>query len=183
MKRYNLTTIYWMTVIAAVLLALSGCGTRTMPEGASTISGSLLVPEGTGGRFSILRWPNGLNIILVDDIVSGDYEGSASGNGSTEDPTWRGEGWTRAADGREFYWRVETTDGKTTAFFINDQAYALEQGTMFLIRVTPGSTQVVQHKDVPAGRCFDYDSCEQLLKNDPAIKQFIQETLQAHKGD
>jgi hypothetical protein len=182
MKRSNLTTIYWMAAIAAVLLALSGCAGKTTPEGASTVFGNLIMPEGIGGRFSVLEWPNGLNVILVDDIISGDYESSGSGKGSAEDPTWRGEGWTRAADGREVHWRVETTAGKTTTFFINDHAYALEQGTLFLIRATPGSTQVVQHNRAPASNCSDQDNCENLLKNDPVIRQFIQETLQAHRS-
>jgi hypothetical protein len=77
-------------------------------------------------------------------------------------------------------WRVEAIAGKITTLFINEQSYALEQGSLFLIRATPGSTQVVQHKHNLAGRCSNYEHCENLLKSEPVIMQFIRATLQAH---
>jgi hypothetical protein len=174
MKRFGTKVVFWMAVSVAILVALSSCGGKTTPPGASVIYGSLIVPEGFGGAYRVLQWQEGLTIVLVDD-VDGNHE--SSGSGTTEDPVWRGQGVARAADGREVRWRVETTNGKTATFFIDEQEYDLEQGTLFLIRTTGGQTMVTQHKRDMAGRCFDDNSCQQILKSDPAVMRFIQETI------
>jgi hypothetical protein len=127
-----------------------------------------------GGRFAVLQWKEGLTVVLVDDIDGG-Y--GVSGSGFPGGPAWRVESAPRAADGRQVSWRVETTDGKTAAMFINEQEYDLVQGTLFLIRTRGGQTRVMQHHRNRAGRCSDYEECQLLLKDDPRVMQFIQETL------
>ena len=174
MKRSSLRNILCIGVATAILVGLSGCGGKTTPSGASFIFGSLIVPEGVGGSFTVLQWKEGLTVVLVDDIEG---EHTSSGSGSTEDSTWRGQGSARAADGRQVSWRVETTEGKTAAIVINEQKYDLEQGTLFFIRTSGGQTSVVQNKRNPIRRCSDYEECHLLLKNDSMVMQFIQETL------
>jgi hypothetical protein len=74
---------------------------------------------------------------------------------------------------------VETTDGRTAAFVLNDQRYELTQGTLFLIKITGGSAQISQQQSLLSDPCFDDQTCQPLLKQHPAVLQFIQESLQA----
>lgn len=173
MKQLDLNYASRIGFIIAVLLGLFGCGGKTTPPGASFISGGFTEPDGFGGSFVVLQWPDGLNVVLVDD-VEGEHE--SSGSSSTEDPVWRGQGASRAADGRQVNWRVESTNGQTGTFFIDEQAYDLEHGTLFLIRTGGGQTDVTQHQLALAGSCSDYDECHRTLLNEPAVAQFVQET-------
>ena len=140
------------------------------------IFGTFTAQEGFGGSYTRLQWKEGLSITIVDDSQGGHQN---SGSGSTEDPVWRGRGSISSQDGQEIAWRVETRDGKTAAFFIDQQSYDLTQGTLFLIKTRGGSPEIAQHQSQQSGTCSDHESCQQLLEADPAVLQFIQETLQS----
>ncbi len=174
MKSFGFKHGFWVAL--GVSMVLWSCGGKTTPPGASFIVGSFGNSEGFGGSFTALQWPNGLTVVLLDDI-EGEHE--SSGSASTEDSTWRGKGAAHAADGREVNWQVETTAGNTSTIFINEQAYDLRQGTLFLIRTKDGETQVTQQPLNLAGRCTDYDICQRLLENNPRVKQFVQQRLNA----
>jgi hypothetical protein len=105
MNRLDPKHIIWLSIIVTIL-GLFGCSGKTTPPGASFISGGFTEPDGFGGSFVVLQWPDGLNVVLVDD-VEGQHE--SLGSSSTKDPVWRGQGASRAADGREVNWRVEST--------------------------------------------------------------------------
>ena len=94
------------------------------------VFGSLLVPQGFGGSYTLLQWKEGLSITLVDDSNGGHH---SSGSGSTNDSMWRGQGSIRGQDGQEIAWWVETADGKSATFVLDEQAYDLTKGTLFLV--------------------------------------------------
>jgi hypothetical protein len=148
MKRTGIRHLFWASVGVIVLFGLAASAGKSTPPGASFVYGQMHVPEGFGGSFTVSRWKEGLTILLIDDIAAGH---ESSGSGSTEGPIWWGMGGAVAEDGRDVSWRAETTDGKTTSFFINRQAYDLTQGTLFLIRTTDGRTSVIQQTRVLAG--------------------------------
>jgi hypothetical protein len=177
MKRIGIRYLFCMSVGVIILVALAGCSGRTTPPGASFVYGQVDAPEGFGGSFLALRWKEGLTIVLLDDIEAGH---ESSGSGSTENPIWRGQGGAVAADGRQVSWRAETTDGKTASFVIDQQAYDLAQGTLFLIRTSGGRTSVLQQKRDLAGRCSDTEDCQLWLKSDPTAAQFIREVISSH---
>lgn len=162
---------------AAVVVGLGACAAKTTPPGASFVYGQLVAPQGFGGSFVALTWKEGLTVVLVDDINAGH---ESSGSGSTEAPNWRGQGTTRSVDGQQINWRAETTDGKTAMFSINEQAYDLAQGTLFLIRTAGSHMVVTQQKRDLAGRCSDPGNCQDWLTNDPAVAQFIRDTAGSH---
>ena len=176
MKQNRITSMIWTVLLLGILLGLSACAGKTTPPGANMIYGPLIVPEGFGGSYTLLQWKEGLSISIVDDSPGGHQ---SSGSGSTEDLVWRGQGSISSQNGQEITWRVETEDGKTAKFFINEQAYDLTQGTLFLIKTNSGSPQITQHQSRHSGTCSDHESCQLLLKQDPAVLQFIQETLQS----
>ena len=175
MKLHHLKNMFWLVPLAGILLGLSACAGQTTPPGANIIFGSLMAPEGFAGSYTRLQWEEGLSISIVDDS-QGAHD--SSGSGSTEDPVWRGQGTISSENGQDITWRVETTDGKTAQFFINEQPYDLTRGTLFLIRTNSGSPQITQHESRAQGTCSDDESCQQILKQDPAVLQFMQETLQ-----
>lgn len=176
MKLNRITSMIWVVPVLGILLGLSACTSKTTPPGANIIFGTLIVPEGFGGSYTLLQWKEGLSISIVDDNQGGHQ---SSGSGSTEEPVWRGQGSINSQNGQDITWRVETKDGKTAKFFINEQPYDLAQGTLFLIKTNSGSPQIMQHQSRHNGTCSDDESCQQLLRQDPAVLQFIQETLQS----
>ena len=175
MKQNRISGVLWIVPLLAIFLGSSPCAGKMTPPGANIIFGSLSTPEGSGGSYTLLRWEAGLSISIVDDSQGGH---ESSGSGSTEDPVWRGRGSIGSENGQDIAWQVETTDGKKAMFSINEQSYDLAQGTLFLIRTKSGSLQVMQHESRHQGTCPDDESCQQLLKQDPAVLQFIQEALQ-----
>jgi hypothetical protein len=162
----------WIVSLLGIVLSVTGCVERTTPPGANMVSGPLLVAEGTGGSYTLLRWNAGLTITLVDDSQVGRH---SSGTGSTNDSVWRGQGWVRGQDGHDVRWRVETTDGKSARFLLNEQPYDLREGTLFLIRTTghAAQPQIIQRQGRNNLSCADDQTCQPLLKQDPAILQFI----------
>lgn len=175
MKQNRITNAFWIAQLLAIFLGLSACAGKTTPPGANILFGTLITPEGSGGSYTFLQWKEGLSISIIDDSQGGHEN---SGSGSTEDPVWRGQGSIRSENGQDISWRVETTDGKTAKLFINEQSYDLAQGTLFLIKTNSESPQIMQHQSRHNAICSDDESCQQLLKQDPAVLQFIQETLQ-----
>jgi hypothetical protein len=83
MKRTASARLLWIVSLLGILLSVTGCAERTTPPRATMISGPLLVPEGTGGSYTLLRWNEGLTITLVDDSQAARH---SSGTGSTNDP-------------------------------------------------------------------------------------------------
>jgi hypothetical protein len=175
MKQNRITNALWIVPLLAIFLGSSACASKATPPGANIIFASLITSEGSGGSYTLLQWKEGLSISIIDDS-QGPHE--SPGSGSTEDPVWRGQGSIRSESGQNITWHVETTDGKKAKFFINEQSYDLAQGTLFLIKTNNGSPQIMQHQNRYNGGCSDDESCQQLLKQDPAVLQFIQETLQ-----
>jgi hypothetical protein len=180
MKRRTRARMLWIVSLLGIVLSITGCAERTTPPGANIVSGPLLIPEGTGGSYTLLRWNAGLTITLVVDSQAGRQ---CSGTGSTNDSVWRGRGSIRGQDGHDVRWRVETTDGKSARFLLNEP-YDLREGTLFLIRTTGDAAQpqIIQRQSQNNLSCADDQTCQLLLKHDPAILQFIQETLQAQEN-
>lgn len=176
MTRPGIASIFWIAPVLGILLGLGACAGKTTPPGANINFGSLMVQENFGGSYTLLQWKEGLSISIVDDSQGGHHN---AGSGSTEDPVWRGQGSITGRNGQDITWRVETTDGKTAQFFIDEQPYDLTKGTLFLIKTDSESIQVTQQQGRHSGSCTDDESCQQLLKQDPAILQFIQEILQS----
>lgn len=175
MKQNHVKGSFWIVSLWTILFAMGACASKATPPGADVIFGSLTAPQGFGGSYTVLQWKEGLSISIIDNS-QGAHESSSSG--STEDPVWIGQGSIGSQNGQDVIWRVATTDGKTAQFFINEESYDLSQGTLFLIKTNLGSPQIMQPQSSHNGPCSDGESCQEILKQDPAVLQFMQETLQ-----
>jgi len=81
------------------------------------------------GGFTYLRWKQGLAIMIWHDLDSSSNHGS----GSTGDPIYRLTGYASSLDGRRVEWKVQTADGKTAQFWIDDVGYDLANGALFAV--------------------------------------------------
>ena len=137
---------------------------RSTPPGASMAGGGL---EQTSYVF--LRWEEGLRIMIWYDALK---SGEGSGSGSTADPIYRYHGYAESPDGRRFDWEVQTADGKTALFTIDNTTYDLADGALFLITTASGKTEVKQLQrnlsDVEPNR----DSIVAFSKSDPDVARF-----------
>ena len=103
----------------------------------------------------------------VDNYRSG-------GHGSTEDPVHRHRGSATTADGRSVNWELETTDGKTAVFRLNNTEYDLLKGHLFLV-ATKGDNVEVQQLDRDVSSVHDSESALTFGKSDPDVSRFLQQ--------
>jgi hypothetical protein len=154
-----------LPVLLATVLALgvAGCG-RSTPPGADVAYGQY-----RGASFTYLRWEEGLRIMIWTDLDAA----SSHGSGSTRDPVYRLEGHAESPDGRQVDWRAETSDGKTAEFAIDDVAYDLSDGTLFIVTTARGATEVTQLERDLSGVQATYESGVAFAESDPALVAFL----------
>jgi hypothetical protein len=160
--------------ILAILLILEflagGCASVT-PPGPDLVSAKL---ENTS--YLLLHWKEGLRVMIWFDGVEGVY---SQGAGSTTDPIHRQLGYATAPDGRRVEWQLETKDGKTATFSINNQPYALSNGRLFLVTARDKQIQV-QQLDRDLGSIQPtHESCQAFATSDPAVSHFIRQAALA----
>jgi hypothetical protein len=152
--------------VGAVAAFLSACSPRTTPPGADIAGGTY-----QQASCSFLRWKEGLRIMIWTDLTSVGNHGS----GSTTDPVYRLEGEAVSQDGQRVEWRVETSDGKTAQFWIDDVAYELADGSLFIIRARTGATDVEQLDRDLSDLDATYESCVEFAQRDPDLAGFLEE--------
>ncbi len=125
-------------VLTILLFSLVACGGSAAPE-PNDINGAV---EG-GAAYLLLEWPEGLRIMIWDDIIAhgGTY---SSGTSATYDELFQQEGSAHAADGQGYEYTIETGDGIVASFIIDGIPYDLNQGKVFLIRVADEKNKVQQ---------------------------------------
>ncbi len=155
-----------------LLFALGGCRTRRPgASGHSWTSGS--VPElksaaskHTSPDFEFFRWWDGLTILIVEDVRGFSF---ARGSGDNYH-------WEYAVDndhGLRFECQVDTTDGKTATFRIDDKEYDLSEGTLFVIKAKDDKVEVHQLNRDLAALPFDSAAIRTLLKNDAEVRKIF----------
>lgn len=159
------TPRYLRALLALVLaLVLSSCMAKSTPPGADIAGGKM----GRAG-FTFLRWEQGLAIMIWHDLDSS----SNRGTGSAGDPVYRLNGYASSMDGRRVDWQVQTTDGKTAQFWIEDAKYDLAGGALFVVTTRNGTTEVEQlYRDLSIIQA-DYGNCVAFAKGDPDLARFI----------
>jgi hypothetical protein len=126
--------------------------------------------------YLLLHWKEGLRVMIWFDGVESVY---SQGAGSTTDPIHRQLGYATAPDGRRVEWQLETADGKTATFSINNQPYALSNGRLFLLTMRDEKAQVQQLDRDLASIQPTNESCQAFAKSDPAVSHFIRQAALA----
>jgi hypothetical protein len=160
------TAALLLTALLGGLVLVGGCTPRTTPPGPATLSSS-----GRDLTFTYLQWPQGLTVLLVDDIQPGDHH--SHGDGSTSNPVWTESGSASALTGRGYSWQLKTADGKTATFHLDGQDYDLAKGGLFVIRTKGEQVQVHQRQQDLATIPFDVQGCQEHLEKDPEVKKLL----------
>ena len=164
------TGLMYISMTFVLLIAITSCG-GTTPPGPNT---AYVTIEDTA--YTFLKWNEGLAVLIGYDIIE---NVETSNSGSTDDPIHRQEGHAIAADGRRVDWHLETEDGTTASFTINDQQYDLTNGNVFLV-TTKGGTTHVQHlsRDL-SGIDPRPESVENFAQTDADVSRFVREASEA----
>lgn len=149
---------------------MTGCGTGRIPPAPQSVAS-----VGPDVAFRFLRWKEGLNLLLVDDIHLGSHP--AKGSGSTNNPVHTESGMASSRDGRGYTWQLETTDGRTAKFTIDGKEYDLSKGTLVVVRTKGETVQVLQlNRDLARDLAgvLDADGCRDYLKKDGEVMKFLE---------
>ena len=142
---------------------------RSTPPGADAAGGKL-----EQASYVFLQWKEGLRIMIWHDALE---SGEGSGSGSTADPIYRYHGYATSPGGPRFDWEVQTADGRTARFQINNTSYDLSDGRLFLITTGNGSTEVRQLQRDLSGVQPNRESIVAFAKSDPDVARFTGVTL------
>lgn len=119
--------------------------------------------------FDFLKWDEGLTLLVVDDARRGH---EVTGMGQLGDLLWKGSG--DDFDGGSFQWQLETNDGQNARFVLNDQAYELSEGALFVVRTRGETVQVLQLKRDLSAVPLDVDAGREYLKKDTEVMKFLE---------
>jgi hypothetical protein len=149
----------------ALIIFLSGCGTRSTPPGASRIGTSA-----PGMNIAFLRWKEGLIVLFVDDVNGGHRSG---GSGSTSNPVHTSTVSAGSPDAGGYECQLETEDGKLADCHINGKKYDLSNGTLFVIKSKGEQVEVHQLKRDLTKNPFDPNDCRDPIEKDIEIRKLL----------
>ncbi|KPJ90430.1 MAG: hypothetical protein AMJ53_13575 [Gammaproteobacteria bacterium SG8_11] len=142
---------------------LTGCeSTPSIPD-PETASG-VYVHSG----FEYYRWEDGLRLMIWHDGID-HLSCSSSTNGYYEI-----ECFGMLIGNRTFAWHLETNDGNTAQFSIDDHLLDLDEGNLFIIQSSGKDTEVKQLKRDLSDVQADAGSVTEFGLSDPDILEFIQ---------
>jgi hypothetical protein len=169
MRRRGVLMLSLLLLLLAMLLmsAIVGCSKSTAP--GANIAGGVYQQSG----HVLMKWEEGLAIMIWHDAIAGSI---SHGSSSTESPVYTLEGYAESVDGVRVEWDLETSDGKTAQFAIDNTNYDLSEGALFIISTKTGTTTITQLDRDLSGVQPEYDSCVAFGENDPDVAYFIRGT-------
>jgi hypothetical protein len=147
----------------------AACFGRTTPPGPDMAGG---VYEFATYEYS--HWQEGLNILIWHDANA---SSTCNSSGSTSSDTHLVQCQAVSEDGFELFWQIETSDGRSAQFTINNQAFDLADGTVFLITTDDDQLDIQQLQRDLSGVNAEHQSITDFSLDDPEINQFIQSTV------
>ena len=158
-------------VFAAVIAScavFAGCDSETTaPPAPATASGT----TAEGAYFTFLKWEEGLAIMIVDPMMN-EHRGPTGP--STSEPIPGIHGSAKSEDGASYDWQLETTDGRTAKFTINDVQYDLANGTLFVVYANGEHIRVQQlDEDLSHVNAADAQACQAFLRGKPDVTKLL----------
>ncbi|NQT74187.1 MAG: hypothetical protein HQ553_15695 [Chloroflexi bacterium] len=167
MKRWEvLTRVFALPLLIIVLMStFVGCSKSTAP-GADMAGGVF-----EESSFTFMKWKEGLTLMIWYEALA---SSNSHGSSSTESSVYKLEGYTESEDGIRIEWNLETSDGKTAEFAIDNTSYDLSEGSLFIIGTTIETPTVMQLNHDLSGIQPVYESCVAFGKSDPDVVSFIE---------
>lgn len=158
-----------LTILLPVLLSciiIVGCERRTTPPGPDAVFG---VITDTSIHFQLLKWEEGLSILFIDRMS----QHKTSGHGSTSNPVYREAGSAGNEGGHGYDWEILTTDGKTADIRINDTAYNVGEGSVFVVQLNGEQINIHQLELDLSKLKSNGNDCQSFLKDNPNVIQLV----------
>jgi hypothetical protein len=158
----------FLLLLWAVMVA--GCDRQTASPSAPSpeiISG--MTRDRTS--FTFLKWNEGLAIMLVDHCDAHHMSGSSS-SGKPDQRKGEAYSWNQDSSERKiaYGWQLETTDGRTAVFAVNNVEYDLSQGAVFRIGTAGGQPTVTQiNRDLSSIQA-DMNACDHFVTSTPELR-------------
>lgn len=153
----------WLLMFTMIL---SNCSPKSTPPGPDSAFGKF---EQTA--YSFHRWEEGLVLMIWHDVSESSM---CEGSGSTTDPVYRLQCYAESKDGRRVDWEVQTADGRTAQFRIDDISYDLSDGALFIIKTRDGETRVIQLQRDLSSVHPNRESVTTFARSDPDVLSFIE---------
>jgi len=163
MNRSN--PIYLLSLSVLFSLGLVSCF-RSSTTPAPDIAGGVYEFAG----YEYFHWKEGLNILIWHDAIAN------SGCNSNSEDTTLVQCQAMSEAGYDFFWQIETRDGRTAEISINNQSFDLADGTVFLVTTADGQMDIQQLQRDLSGVNANDQSITQFSLADPEISQFMQST-------
>jgi hypothetical protein len=169
MKNRVVLVLSLLLLLPSMLLmsTIVGCSKSTAP--GANIAGGVYRQSG----YILLQWEEGLAIMIWHDAIAAS---NSHGSSSTESSVYTLEGYAESQNGVRVEWDLETSDGKTAQFAIDNTNYDLSEGALFIISTEAGTTAIMQlNRDLSSVQP-EYDSCVAFGESDPDVAYFIRDT-------
>ena len=134
-RRLNIWGLLALSLFSITLLA---CRQASMPPDPYTLTGTL----DERARFHLFYWEEGLKILLWDDLPLGAHSQGSSSDSS--DPYLHLDGGGYVENNRGYEYTIDVRDGIEAEMTIDNRAYNLADGTVFLIQTAGISNKVTQ---------------------------------------
>ena len=159
--------IYVVVFLATILFwGMFACSSRSTPPAPTIAAGGY-----DYAAYEFFHWEEGLNVMIWHEAVS---SSSCNSSGSTNDPIHTVDCSAASAAGDQFDWQIMTDNGLIGDFRINGDPYDLSAGSIFIVSIANGVTDIQQLQGDLANVIPDHDSIVAYGLNDEDIERFIQ---------
>lgn len=167
MKNSKVPAVIILVPLLVILLmaAFLGCSKSTAP--GADIAGGVF----DKASCTLMKWKEGLTLMIWHEAT---LSVNNSGSSSTESSVYTLKGYAESEDGYRIEWDLETSDGKTAKFAINNIDYSLSEGSLFIISTVSGEPTITQLNHDLSGVQTNRDSWVAFAKSDPAVSNFIE---------
>jgi hypothetical protein len=124
--------------------------------------------------YEFFHWEEGLNVMIWHDAVS---NSSCDSSGSTDDAVHTVICHAVSGTGKRFDWQIETLDGLTGEFRINDKPFDLSEGRIFIVTTSGGAIDIQQEQGDLSSVKPESESIVAYGLDNEDIKQFIQSNV------
>jgi hypothetical protein len=120
--------------------------------------------------YEYFHWREGLDVMIWYDAAQ---SSSCDSSGSTSTNTHVIRCQALSESGLNLDWQIETSDGLTAKFVINDKQFNLSDGNVFVVSTAQDPIEIQQFQRDLSGVKPENESITEFGLNDPDIAEFI----------
>jgi len=151
--------------ILMILISTTGCSPVSSPPAPDMVGGVY-----SHAAYEYFRWLEGLDVMIWYDAAQ---SSSCDSSGPTSTKTHLVECQALSNSGRSLDWQIETSDGLTAKFVLNDKQFNLPDGNVFVVSTAQDAIEIQQFQRDLSGVKLENESITTFALNDPDIAEFI----------